>query len=70
MKIGEMAEVISRVLGKPIEYVNLSIDQWRKILIEKPGVPGDPLGGGGAGPSRRCLQLVLSLIVYTLIAKW
>ena len=35
MKIGEMAEVISRELGKPIEYVNLPIEQWRTILVEK-----------------------------------
>ncbi len=39
MKIVEIAEVISRELGKPIEYVNLPIDQWRKILVEKPGFP-------------------------------
>ncbi len=39
MKIGEMAEVISQELGKPIEYVNLPIDQWRKILVEKVRFP-------------------------------
>ncbi len=39
MKIVEIAEVISTELGKPIEYVNLPIDQWRKILVEKPGFP-------------------------------
>ncbi len=39
MKIVEMAEVLSRELGKPIEYVNLPIDQWRKILVEKVGFP-------------------------------
>ena len=39
MKIGEMAEVIAQELGKPIEYVNLPIDQWRKILVEKVGFP-------------------------------
>ena len=39
MKIAEMAEVLSRELGKPIEYVNLPIEQWRKILVEKAGFP-------------------------------
>ena len=39
MKIGEMAEVLSGELGKPVEYVNLPIEQWRTILIEKVGFP-------------------------------
>ena len=39
MRIVEMAEVLSRELGKPIEYVNLPIDQWRKVLVEKAGFP-------------------------------
>ena len=39
MKIAEMAGVFSRELGKPIEYVNLPIEQWRKILVEKAGFP-------------------------------
>ena len=39
MKIAEMAGVLSRELGKPIEYVNLPIEQWRKILVEKAGFP-------------------------------
>ena len=37
MKVAEMAEVLSAELGKPIEYVNLPIEQWRKILVEKAG---------------------------------
>ena len=39
MKIGEMAEVLSGELGKPVEYVNLPIEQWRTILVEKVGFP-------------------------------
>ena len=39
MKLGEMAEVLSEELGKPIEYVNLPIKQWRKILVDKAGFP-------------------------------
>ncbi len=39
MKVVEMAEVLSGELGKPIEYVNLPIEQWRKILVEKAGFP-------------------------------
>ncbi len=39
MKIGEMAEVLSSELGKPVEYVNLPIEQWRTILVEKVGFP-------------------------------
>jgi uncharacterized protein YbjT (DUF2867 family) len=39
MKIAEMAEVLSAELGKPVEYVDLPIEQWRKILVEKVGFP-------------------------------
>ncbi len=39
MKIAEMAEVLSGLLGKRIEYVNLPIEQWRAILTEKVGFP-------------------------------
>ena len=39
MKVVEMAEVLSGELGKPVEYVNLPIEQWRKILVEKAGFP-------------------------------
>ena len=39
MNIGQMADVISGELGKPIEYVNLPIDQWRTILVEQVGFP-------------------------------
>ncbi|MFQ5778818.1 MAG: NmrA family NAD(P)-binding protein [Terriglobia bacterium] len=39
MKIGEMAEVLSGELAKPVEYVDLPIEQWRTILVEKVGFP-------------------------------
>ena len=39
MKVVEMAEVLSGELGKPIEYVNLPIEQWRTLLVEKVGFP-------------------------------
>ena len=38
MTIAEMAEVFTKVLGKPVEYVNLPIEQWRRILVEKAGL--------------------------------
>ncbi len=38
MKPAEMAEV----LGKPVTYVNLPIEDWRTILVEKVGFP-EPL---------------------------
>ncbi|MFQ5883440.1 MAG: NmrA family NAD(P)-binding protein [Candidatus Methylomirabilales bacterium] len=39
MTIAEMAEVFTKELGKPIQYVNLPIEQWRRILMEKAGMP-------------------------------
>ena len=39
MKIDEMAAVISRELGKPVEYVDLPIDRWHAILTERSGFP-------------------------------
>ncbi len=39
MTIAEMAEILSAELGKPVEYVNLPIEQWRKVLVEKAGFP-------------------------------
>jgi uncharacterized protein YbjT (DUF2867 family) len=39
MKIAEMAEVLSSELGKRIEYVNLPIEQWRQVLVDKAGFP-------------------------------
>ncbi len=42
MKPAEMAEVLAEVLGKPVTYVNLPIEEWRTILVEKVGFP-EPL---------------------------
>jgi len=39
MTIREMAEVFSKELGKPVEYVDLPIEHWRQALIEKAGLP-------------------------------
>ena len=39
MTIAEMAEVLTTELGKPVEYVNLPIQQWRTALVEKAGMP-------------------------------
>ena len=42
MKPAEMAEVLAEVLGKPVTYVNLPIEEWRTLLLEKVGFP-EPL---------------------------
>ncbi len=39
MTIGEMAEVLTTEIGKPVEYIDLPIAEWRKRLVEKAGVP-------------------------------
>ncbi len=39
MTITEMAEVLTKEIGNPVEYVDLPIAEWRKILVEKAGVP-------------------------------
>ena len=39
MTVAEMAEVLSAELGKLVEYVDLPIQQWRTILVEKFGFP-------------------------------
>ena len=33
--IAEMAEVFSRVLGKPVQYVDIPVGRWREILAPK-----------------------------------
>ncbi len=42
MKPAEMAEVLTEVLGKPVTYVNMPIEEWRTLLVEKVGFP-EPL---------------------------
>ena len=39
MKIEEMAEVLSEVLGQPVDYVNVPIEKWRTALVERMGHP-------------------------------
>ena len=39
MTISEMAEVLTTELGKPVEYVNVPIQQWRTELVETAGMP-------------------------------
>ena len=39
MTLKEMAQVISEELGKPIEYVNLPLEHWYQVLIQRPDVP-------------------------------
>jgi len=33
--MAEMAEVFSRVLGKPVQYVDIPVERWREILARK-----------------------------------
>lgn len=35
MTVTEMASIISGVLDKPVEYINIPIEVWREALIEK-----------------------------------
>jgi NAD(P)H dehydrogenase (quinone) len=37
MNMVEVAEVMSKELGKTIEYVDLPLENWRQALIEQPG---------------------------------
>ncbi len=39
MTMPEVAEVLSKELGKPIKYVDLPIEQWRVLLVEQAGFP-------------------------------
>ncbi len=39
MTMPEIAEVLSKELGKPIKYVDLPIEQWRALLVEQAGFP-------------------------------
>jgi NAD(P)H dehydrogenase (quinone) len=40
MTIAEMAEVLTQELGLPVEYVDLSIEDWGRVLTENVGLPG------------------------------
>ncbi len=39
MSVAEMAEVLSDELGKPVDYVDLPVEQWRTVLVERAGMP-------------------------------
>ena len=39
MSLDEMAEVFSKELGKPVEYVNIPVDAWKNALVAKAGMP-------------------------------
>ena len=39
MTLAEMAEVFSDELGNPITYVDLPVEQWREVLVERAGMP-------------------------------
>ena len=39
LTLAEMAEVLTAELGKPVAYVDLPIEQWRTLLVEKVGFP-------------------------------
>lgn len=39
LSIAEMANVIGHEIGRPIEYVDLPVEQWHEILIHQVGLP-------------------------------
>ena len=39
MTITEIAEVLTRELGRPVEYVDLPIADWRNVLVKELGLP-------------------------------
>ena len=39
MTVSEMADVLSKELSKPVQYIDLPIDQWRSLLVEQVGLP-------------------------------
>lgn len=39
LTLAEMADVLTAELGKPVAYVDLPIEQWRTLLVEKVGFP-------------------------------
>ncbi len=59
MKVAEMAGTVGKVLGKPVEYVNVPIETWRVTLVEKFGFP-EYLGRHLAAVARDHQEGVLS----------
>ena len=39
LTIAEMADVLTKELGRPVEYVDLPIDVWEQVLLEQMGQP-------------------------------
>jgi NAD(P)H dehydrogenase (quinone) len=39
LSIAEMANHIGKEIGRPVEYVDLPVDQWRELLIRQVGLP-------------------------------
>lgn len=39
MTVSEMADVLSKELSKPVQYIDVPIDQWRSRLVEQVGLP-------------------------------
>jgi len=39
LTLTEMAQILTAELGKPVAYVDLPIEQWRTLLVEKVGFP-------------------------------
>ena len=39
MSLDEMAEVFSKELGRPVQYVNIPVEAWKSVLVEQAGMP-------------------------------
>jgi NAD(P)H dehydrogenase (quinone) len=39
LSLDEMADVIAGQLGRPVQYVDLPVEQWRTIMTEQAGLP-------------------------------
>ena len=39
MSLDEMAEVFTKELGKPVQYVNIPLEAWKTGLLEQAGIP-------------------------------
>ena len=39
LSIAEMANVIGHEIGRPVEYVDLPVEQWHEILVDQVGLP-------------------------------
>lgn len=39
LSVDEMAEILGSELGKPVEYVNIPVEAWKSMLVEKAAMP-------------------------------